>query len=53
VLDFNTLIWTIASPTWGFDDPTFDRTIAEAPGITDHGVVDHHQWGHTLQLPTG
>jgi len=53
VRDFNTLIWKIALPTWGFGDLTFDRTVAEAPGITDQRVDDHHQWGQTLQLSTG
>jgi len=46
VLDFNTLIWKIASPTWGFDDLAFDGTLAEAPGIPDHGVEGHHRRAH-------
>jgi pimeloyl-ACP methyl ester carboxylesterase len=40
--DFAKLIWAIASPTWNFDDATFDRT-AESFENPDHvGIVVHN-----------
>jgi pimeloyl-ACP methyl ester carboxylesterase len=43
--DFNKLIWREASPTWQFDDATYDRT-AQAFTNPDHVaiVIDNYRW---------
>jgi pimeloyl-ACP methyl ester carboxylesterase len=43
--DFNKLIWREASPTWQFDDATYDRT-AQAFANPDHVaiVIDNYRW---------
>ena len=43
--DFNKLIWRLASPTWDFDDATFDRTAAafENPDHVDI-VIHNYRW---------
>ena len=47
--EFNKLIWKLASPTWQFDDATFDRT---APSFDnpDHVaiVIDNYRWRLSL-----
>jgi pimeloyl-ACP methyl ester carboxylesterase len=47
--DFNKLIWTLASPTWHFDDATFDRT-AQSFNNPDHVaiVVHNYRWRQGL-----
>jgi pimeloyl-ACP methyl ester carboxylesterase len=47
--DFNKLIWRIASPKWGFDDATFDRS-AESFNNPDHVaiVVHNYRWRQSL-----
>src|SRR5216684_7313683 len=39
--DFSKLIWQIASPKWGFDDATFDRSAA-ALDNPDHVAITIH-----------
>ena len=43
--DFARLIWQIASPTWDFDDATFDRS-AQAFDNPDHVdiVIHNYRW---------
>jgi pimeloyl-ACP methyl ester carboxylesterase len=43
--DFDKLIWKLASPTWNFDDATFDRTAAsfENPDHVDI-VIHNYRW---------
>jgi pimeloyl-ACP methyl ester carboxylesterase len=50
--DFNKLIWHLASPTWNFDDATFDRT---APSFDnpDHVDVVIHNYRWRLGLEAG
>ncbi len=50
--DFNRQIWEIASPTWHFDDATFDRTAAafENP---DHVAIVIHDYRWRLGLAKG
>jgi len=50
--DFNKLIWQIASPTWGFDDATFDRTAASFDN-PDHVDVVIHNYRWRLGLAEG
>jgi pimeloyl-ACP methyl ester carboxylesterase len=47
--EFNKLIWSIASPTWHFDDATYDRT-ASAFNNPDHVaiVIDNYRWRLSL-----
>jgi pimeloyl-ACP methyl ester carboxylesterase len=47
--EFNKLIWSIASPTWKFDDATFDRT-ARSFDNPDHVaiVIDNYRWRLSL-----
>jgi pimeloyl-ACP methyl ester carboxylesterase len=47
--EFNKLIWTLASPTWHFDDATYDRT-AKAFDNPDHVaiVIDNYRWRLSL-----
>jgi pimeloyl-ACP methyl ester carboxylesterase len=50
--DFSKLIWRLASPKWGFDDSTFDRSAAafENP---DHVAVVIHNYRWRLDLAPG
>ena len=43
--DFNKLIWRTASPTWNFDDATFERS-AKSFDNPDHVaiVIDNYRW---------
>jgi pimeloyl-ACP methyl ester carboxylesterase len=50
--DFNKLIWERASPTWHFDDATFDRT-AEAFSNPDHVDIVIHNYRWRLSLAPG
>jgi pimeloyl-ACP methyl ester carboxylesterase len=47
--EFNKLIWQIASPKWGFDDATFDRTAA-AFDNPDHVDIVIHNYRWRLSL---
>jgi hypothetical protein len=40
--EFNKLIWRLASPKWGFDDETYDRTAASFDNPDHVGVVTHN-----------
>jgi pimeloyl-ACP methyl ester carboxylesterase len=43
--DFAKLIWQIASPKWGFDDATFDRSAAAFDNPDHVGIVIHnYRW---------
>jgi pimeloyl-ACP methyl ester carboxylesterase len=43
--DFSKLIWRLASPKWGFDDATFDRSAAAFDNPDHVGVVIHnYRW---------
>ncbi|MFF1877873.1 alpha/beta fold hydrolase [Leifsonia sp. NPDC058230] len=50
--DFAKLIWQIASPTWTFDDATFERTAA-ALDNPDHVAVVIHNYRWRLGLAEG
>jgi pimeloyl-ACP methyl ester carboxylesterase len=50
--DFAKLIWQLASPQWGFDDATFDRT-AVAFENPDHVDVVIHNYRWRLGLAEG
>ena len=50
--DFAKLIWTIASPSWTFDDDTFDRT-APAFDNPDHVSIVIHNYRWRLGLTEG
>ena len=50
--DFNRLIWRIASPTWAFDDATYDRT-AKAFDNPDHVPIVIHNYRWRLSLAKG
>ena len=41
--DFNKLIWKQASPTWDFDDATFDRTAASFNNPDHVSIVIHNR----------
>ena len=47
--EFNKLIWKLASPTWQFDDATFDRTASSFDN-PDHVaiVIDNYRWRLSL-----
>ncbi|WP_067812982.1 alpha/beta fold hydrolase [Nocardia inohanensis] len=47
--DFNKLIWKKASPTWNFDDATFDRSAAafDNPDHVDI-VISNYRWRLSL-----
>jgi pimeloyl-ACP methyl ester carboxylesterase len=47
--DFNELIWKNASPTWSFDDATYDRSAA-AFANPDHVeiVIHNYRWRQSL-----
>ena len=50
--DFNRLIWKNASPKWGFDDATFDRTAASFNN-PDHVSIVIHNYRWRLSLAKG
>ena len=50
--DFNKLIWREASPTWKFDDATYDRTAA-AFANPDHVDIVIHNYRWRLGLAQG
>jgi pimeloyl-ACP methyl ester carboxylesterase len=50
--DFAKLIWQIASPKWGFDDSTFDRS-ATAFDNPDHVAIVIHNYRWRLALAAG
>jgi pimeloyl-ACP methyl ester carboxylesterase len=50
--DFAKLIWQIASPKWGFDDATFDRS-ATAFANPDHVAIVIHNYRWRLGLADG
>jgi pimeloyl-ACP methyl ester carboxylesterase len=50
--DFSKLIWQIASPKWGFDDATFDRSAA-AFDNPDHVAIVIHNYRWRLGLAEG
>ena len=50
--DFNRLIWKLASPTWKFDDATYDRS-ATAFDNPDHVAVVIHNYRWRLGLAEG
>jgi pimeloyl-ACP methyl ester carboxylesterase len=47
--EFNKLIWQLASPTWKFDDATYDRSAASFNN-PDHVaiVIDNYRWRLSL-----
>src|SRR6266480_4725497 len=49
---FAKLIWQIASPKWGFDDATFDRSAASFDN-PDHIDIVIHNWRWRLGLAEG
>jgi pimeloyl-ACP methyl ester carboxylesterase len=50
--DFNRLIWKNASPTWSFDDATYDRSAA-AFANPDHVEIVIHNYRWRLSLAPG
>jgi pimeloyl-ACP methyl ester carboxylesterase len=50
--DFNKLIWQIASPSWNFDDATFDRS-ARSFDNPDHVAIVMHNYRWRLGLAAG
>jgi pimeloyl-ACP methyl ester carboxylesterase len=50
--DFAKLIWQIASPKWGFDDATFDRSAASFNN-PDHVSIVIHNYRWRLGLAEG
>jgi pimeloyl-ACP methyl ester carboxylesterase len=50
--DFSKLIWRLASPKWGFDDATFDRSAA-AFDNPDHVAIVIHNYRWRLGLADG
>jgi pimeloyl-ACP methyl ester carboxylesterase len=50
--DFNKLIWQLASPKWGFDDATFDRTAASFDN-PDHAAIVIHNYRWRIGLAQG
>jgi pimeloyl-ACP methyl ester carboxylesterase len=47
--DFAKLIWQIASPKWGFDDATFDRSAAAFENPDHVGITIHnYRWRQGL-----
>jgi pimeloyl-ACP methyl ester carboxylesterase len=50
--DFSKLIWQLASPEWGFDDATFDRSAA-ALDNPDHVAIAIHNYRWRLGLAQG
>jgi pimeloyl-ACP methyl ester carboxylesterase len=50
--EFNKLIWRSASPSWTFDDATFDRTAASFSN-PDHTAIVIHNYRWRLELANG
>jgi pimeloyl-ACP methyl ester carboxylesterase len=50
--DFSKLIWQLASPKWGFDDATFDRSAASFDN-PDHVAIVIHNYRWRLGLAQG
>ena len=50
--DFNKLIWQLASPKWGFDDATFERSAASFDN-PDHVAIVIHNYRWRLGLAEG
>jgi pimeloyl-ACP methyl ester carboxylesterase len=50
--EFARLIWRIASPTWSFDDTTFDRSAASFDN-PDHVAIVIHNYRWRLSLAGG
>ena len=50
--DFNKLIWREASPTWNFDDATYDRSAVSFANA-DHVAVVIHNYRWRLGLASG
>jgi pimeloyl-ACP methyl ester carboxylesterase len=50
--DFAKLIWQLASPKWGFDDSTFDRSAASFNN-RDHVSIVIHNYRWRLSLAKG
>ena len=50
--DFNRLIWQLASPKWGFDDATFERSAASFNN-PDHVSIVIHNYRWRLGLAEG
>ena len=50
--EFNKLIWKLASPTWAFDDATYDRSAA-AFDNPDHVRIVIHNYRWRLSLARG
>ncbi len=50
--EFAKLIWQIASPTWNFDDATFNRTAASLKNV-DHVAIVIHNYRWRLGLAEG
>ena len=50
--EFNKLIWKTASPTWQFDDATFDRSAASFKNA-DHVAIVIHNYRWRLSLAAG
>jgi pimeloyl-ACP methyl ester carboxylesterase len=50
--EFNRLIWELASPTWDFDDATFERSAASFDN-PDHVDVVIHNYRWRLKLAYG
>ena len=50
--DFAKLIWRTASPRWGFDDATFDRSAASLDN-PDHVAITIHNYRWRLDLAQG
>jgi len=50
--DFNKQIWEIVSPTWHFDDATYDRTAAAFKN-PDHVAIAIHDYRWRLGLAKG
>jgi pimeloyl-ACP methyl ester carboxylesterase len=47
--DFNKLIWRLASPKWGFDDATYERTAAAFDNPDHVDIVIHdYRWRQGL-----
>jgi pimeloyl-ACP methyl ester carboxylesterase len=50
--EFSKLIWKLASPQWGFDDATFDRSAASFEN-PDHVSIVIHNYRWRLSLAEG
>jgi pimeloyl-ACP methyl ester carboxylesterase len=50
--DFSKLIWQIASPSWNFDDATFDRSAASFDN-PDHVAIVIHNYRWRIGLAEG